>query len=92
MSTNIIYLRPPSSTHLKVYQAIEWLEQESLFSPRIEDIAQQARYSWGWTRRMLNDLEKLGVIVKPFKKKNRISLVPHKRLAVNVEQRDLIKA
>lgn len=92
MSTTITYLPPPSFSHLRVYQAVEWLEQEYLFPLGIEQVAKQAKYSWGWTRRMLNDLEKLGVIVKPFKKKNRISSVPHKRLAVNVEQRDLIKA
>lgn len=85
------YILPPTFAHVRVYQAVEWLEQEKLFPLGIEEVAKQAKYSWGWTRRMLNDLEKLGVIVKPFKKKNRISLVPHKRLAVTVEQRDLIK-
>lgn len=86
------YIAPPTFAHVRVYQAVEWLEQENLFPLSIREVAKQAQYSWGWTRRMLNDLEKLGVIEKPFKKKNRISSVPHKRLAVNVEQRDLIKA
>lgn len=89
MSTT--YIAPPSFSHLRVYQAVEWLEHENLFPLGISEIAKQAKYSWGWTRRVLNDLEKLGVIVKPFKKKNKISLVPHVKLAASVEQRDLIK-